>query len=77
MEEMEQLLEAYSEHLVSIVWIHTILKLPGAPVLEVELISGTIMAKWTDHHKRREAVGAMNLQVPIIILQQFYTLTFI
>jgi RNA-dependent RNA polymerase len=68
MEEMEQLLEAYSEHLVSIARIHTISKLRDARVTEAELISGTITAKWTDHRKRREAVVAMNLQVPIVVL---------
>jgi RNA-dependent RNA polymerase len=68
MEEMEQLLDAYSEHLVSIARIHTISKSPKAQVTEAELISGTITAKWSDHRKRREAVTAMNLQVPIIIL---------
>jgi RNA-dependent RNA polymerase len=68
MEEMERLLEAYSEHLVSIARIHTISKLPGARVSEAELISGTIMGKWSDHHKRREAIVAMNLQVHIMIV---------
>jgi RNA-dependent RNA polymerase len=67
MEEMEQLLEAYSEHLVSIARIHTTSKLRDAQVSEAELISGTIVGKWSDHRKRREAVVAMNLQVPITI----------
>jgi RNA-dependent RNA polymerase len=66
-EEMEQLLEAYSGHLVSIARLHTISKLRGARVSEAELISGTMMANWSDHRKRREVVAAMNLQVPIII----------
>ena len=67
MEEMEQLLEAYTEHLLSIAQIHTISKTRGARVSEAELISGTIVGKWSDHRKRRESVVAMNLQVPIPI----------
>ena len=67
-EEMEQLLDAYSEHLESIAQIHSFSKSRG--VSEAELISGTIIAKWPDHRKRREAVIAMNLQVSII---NFYT----
>ena len=67
MEEMEQLLEAYSEHLLSIARIHTISKSQDARVSEAELIGGTIVGKWSDHRKRREAVVAMNLQVPITI----------
>ena len=67
MEEMEQLLEAYTEHLLSIAQIHTISKTRGARVSEAELISGTIVGKCSDHRKRREAVVAMNLQVPIAI----------
>ena len=66
MEEMDQLLEAYSEHLFFIARTHTISRLPDARITEAELISGTIMAKWADHRKRREAVVAMNLQVSII-----------
>jgi hypothetical protein len=68
MEEMEQLLEAYSQHLMSIARIHTISKSRDTRVTEAELISGTITAKWSDHRKRREAVTAMNLQVFITIL---------
>ena len=68
-EEMQELLEAYSEHLVSIAQIYTISKSRGARISEAELISGTIVSgKWSDHRKRREAVIAMNMQVCIIIL---------
>ncbi|KAG1828633.1 RdRP-domain-containing protein [Suillus variegatus] len=48
-EEMTYLLEAYCEQLT-------------ATVSEAELLSGTIMANWSDHHRRRDAVTAMNLQ---------------
>ena len=65
-EEMEQLLGVYREHLESIAQIFTISKSRGARISEAQLISGTITAKWSDHHKRREAVIAMNLQVSII-----------
>jgi RNA-dependent RNA polymerase len=66
-EEMLQLLDAYSEHLVSIAQVHSISKLRSRiGVSEAELISGTIMAKWSDHRKRREAVISMNSQVSII-----------
>ena len=64
-EEMLQLLEAYSEHLASIAQMFSISKSRG--ISEAELISGTIMGKWSDHRKRREAVIAMNIQVSIII----------
>jgi RNA-dependent RNA polymerase len=67
MEEMEKLLEAYTEHLVSIARIHAISKSPDALVSEADLVCGTISAKWSDHRKRKEAVVAMNLQVRIII----------
>jgi RNA-dependent RNA polymerase len=66
-EEMLQLLEAYSEHLLSIAQVYTVSKSKNARVSEAELISGTITGKWSDHRKRREAVIAMNLQVSIII----------
>ena len=65
-EEMVQLLEAYSEHLGSIAQIFTISKSRGARISEAELISGTIIEKWSDHRKRKEAVISMNLQVSII-----------
>ena len=67
-EEMVQLLEAYAEHLASIARMFTISKSRGARISEAELVSGTITAKWSDHRKRREAVIAMNSQVPIIII---------
>lgn len=73
-EEMQQLLEAYSEHLISIAQIYSVSKSRSARVSEAELISGTIMAKWPDHRKRREAVIAMNLQVSIIIYIYGFTL---
>ena len=59
-------LDAYSEDLGSIAKIHSLSM--SRRVSEAELISGTIIAKWPDHRKRREAIIAMNLQVPIIIL---------
>jgi RNA-dependent RNA polymerase len=65
-EEMQQLFEAYSEHLASIAQIYTISKLRGARISEAELISGTITGKWPDPRRRREAVIAMNMQVCII-----------
>jgi RNA-dependent RNA polymerase len=66
-EEMLQLLEAYSGHLLSFAQIHSVSKSRNARISEAELISGTIMGKWSDHHKRNQAVIAMNLQVSIII----------
>jgi RNA-dependent RNA polymerase len=67
-EEMEQLLDGYSDHLASIAQIFTISKSRGARISEAELISGTIISgRWSDHRKRREAVIAMNMQVCIII----------
>jgi RNA-dependent RNA polymerase len=66
-EEMQQLLEAYSEHLASIARRYSISKSRSAYISEAGLISGTITAKWSDHRKRREAVIAMNMQVCIII----------
>ena len=65
-EEMLDLLDAYSEDLGSIAKMHSLSK--SRRVSEAELISGTIIAKLPDHRNRREAVIAMNLQVPIIIL---------
>jgi RNA-dependent RNA polymerase len=65
-EEMEQLLEAYSEHLASIAQLYSISKSRSVRISEEELISGTIITgKWSDHRKRREAVIAMNMQVCI------------
>lgn len=62
-EEMDHLLEDYCQRLFAIATTHTISKNKDIYVSESELVSGTIMANWSDHHRRREAVGAMNLQV--------------
>ena len=73
-EEMFQLLEAYSEHLVSIAQQFSISKVRNK-ISEEELVCGTITGKWSDHRKRREAVIAMNLQVLIIFfIFYFYSL---
>lgn len=61
-EEMTHLLEAYCDQLLAIGQAHTILKHKNSHVSESELVSGTIMANWSDHHRRRDAVTAMNLQ---------------
>jgi len=61
-EEMDYLLEDYSQRLLAIATTHTMSKNKDIYVSESELVSGTIMANWSDHHRRREAVGAMNLQ---------------
>ncbi|KAG1865515.1 RdRP-domain-containing protein [Suillus subalutaceus] len=61
-EEMTYLLEAYCDQLLVIGQSHTILKSKDSHVSEAELVSGTIMANWSDHHRRRDAVTAMNLQ---------------
>jgi len=61
-EEMHFLLEDYCERLFAIAQTHTVSKNKDVFVSESELVSGTIMANWSDHHRRREAVGAMNLQ---------------
>ncbi|KAG1757987.1 RdRP-domain-containing protein [Suillus lakei] len=61
-EEMTYLLEAYCDQLLVIGQSHTILKNKDSHVSEAELVSGTIMANWSDHHRRRDAVTAMNLQ---------------
>lgn len=65
-EEMTYLLEAYSDQLMVIAQAHTLLKKKNSHVSEAELVSGTIMANWSDHHRRREAVSAMNLQVSVV-----------
>ena len=70
-DEMFQLLEAYSERLGSIAQLFSISKSRGR-ISEEELVSGTIMGKWSDHRKRREAVIAMNLQVSIIIFYLYF-----
>lgn len=64
-EEMYYLLEDYCGRLLAIATTHTISKNKDVYVSESELVSGTIMANWSDHHRRREAVGAMNLQVRV------------
>ncbi|KAF9243729.1 RdRP-domain-containing protein [Melanogaster broomeanus] len=61
-EEMYHLLEDYCQQLLAIGRTHTVSKNKDIYVSEAELVSGTIMANWPDHHRRREAVGAMNLQ---------------
>ena len=65
-EEMGYLLDAYSEQLMGIGQTHTILKKKLSHVSEAELVSGTIMANWSDHRRRRDAVSAMNLQVGVV-----------
>jgi len=60
--EMKFFLEAYTDRLLIIAQTHTLSKHPDSRLSEEELVSGTIMAKWADRHKRREAVNAMNLQ---------------
>lgn len=62
-EEMDYLLDDYCQRLLAIATTHTLSKNKDDYVAESELVSGTIMANWSDHHRRREAVGAMNLQV--------------
>jgi RNA-dependent RNA polymerase len=64
-EEMTHLLDAYSEQLMVIGQAHTVLQKKNSHVSEAELVSGTIMANWSDHHRRRDAVSAMNLQVGV------------
>lgn len=63
--EMDHLLEDYCQRLLAIATMHTVSKNKDIHVSESELVSGTIMANWSDHHRRREAVGAMNLQVRV------------
>lgn len=64
-EEMQYLLEEYCNELTSIGKVPTISKTKDTPVSEAELISGTLMANWSDHHRRKEAVNAMNMQVSV------------
>ncbi|KAJ8589866.1 RdRP-domain-containing protein [Rhizopogon salebrosus TDB-379] len=61
-EEMSCLLDAYCERLLVIGQTHTITKNKNIHVSEAELVSGTIMADWSDHARRQAAVTAMNLQ---------------
>ncbi|KAG2139006.1 RdRP-domain-containing protein [Suillus clintonianus] len=62
MEEMSYLLHAYCEQLLIVGQAHTISKNKAIHVSEAELVSGTIMANWSDHQRRRNAVSSMNLQ---------------
>lgn len=69
MEEMESLLyNYYAEKLFSIAKTHAVSRHAGYQLSEAEIISGTIMAKWSDHRKRREAVIAMNFQVTVLFV---------
>jgi len=63
--EMQYLLDEYCDQLTAIGRVHTLSRNKDIPVSEAELVSGTLMANWSDHHRRREAVNAMNLQVSI------------
>jgi RNA-dependent RNA polymerase len=61
--EMNHLLEAYSDRLFAIAQAYSLSKHVDSSLSEEELVSGTIMAHWADHNKRREAVLSMNLKV--------------
>ncbi|KAI6045196.1 RdRP-domain-containing protein [Pisolithus marmoratus] len=61
-DEMRYLLDEYCEQLSVIGKTHSLSKNKDILVTEAELVSGTLMATWPDHHRRREAVAAMNLQ---------------
>ncbi|KAG6333288.1 hypothetical protein ID866_5806 [Astraeus odoratus] len=61
-EEMRCLLDEYCDQLTTIGKAHTLSKNKDIVVSESELVSGTLMANWSDHHRRREAVTAMNMQ---------------
>jgi RNA-dependent RNA polymerase len=64
MEEMEALFyDYYIDKLFSIAKTHAVTKHTDAMLTEAEVISGTIMAKWSDHRKRRDSAIAMNFQV--------------
>lgn len=67
MEEMTYLLNAYCEQLLIIGQAHTMSKNKNIHVSEAELVSGTIMATWSDHQRRRNAVSAMNLQTQELV----------
>jgi len=62
LQEMQWLLEAYCDELQIIAQAHTVSRNQEDFISEAELVSGTILANWSDHRKRREAVNAMNLQ---------------
>ncbi|KAK7064732.1 RdRP-domain-containing protein [Favolaschia claudopus] len=61
LEEMREILDAYTDQLMIIAKTHTISKRANAHLSEAELVSGTIQERY-DPRKRREAVSAMNLQ---------------
>ncbi|KAJ7239036.1 hypothetical protein B0H12DRAFT_86162 [Mycena haematopus] len=63
LEDMQNILDEYSDQLLVIAKTHTISKRANAHLSEAELVSGTIQERYSDHRKRREAVSAMNLQV--------------
>jgi hypothetical protein len=63
LQEMDDLMELYATELQFIAKTHTLSKHPNEQLTEAELVSGTIQTKWADHHKRRDAVASMNLQV--------------
>jgi RNA-dependent RNA polymerase len=67
MEEMTYLLNAYCDQLLIIGQAHTMSKNKNIHVSEAELVSGTIMANWSDHHRRRNAVSEMNLQTQELV----------
>lgn len=62
-DEMKHLLEAYSDRLFAIAQAYSLSKHVDSHLSEEELVSGTIMAHWADHNKRREAVMSMNVKV--------------
>jgi len=64
---MSYLLDAYCERLLVIGQTHTITKNKHIHVSEAELVSGTIMANWSDHARRREAVTAMNVETSELV----------
>jgi len=61
-EEMKYLLEAYSDRLFAIAQAYSLSKHVDSHLSEEELVSGTIMAHWADHNKRREALISMNVK---------------
>ncbi|EIW86345.1 RdRP-domain-containing protein [Coniophora puteana RWD-64-598 SS2] len=69
-EEMMGLCEAYCDQLYAIAQTHTVSRDKDDYISEAELVSGTIIANWSDHRKRREAVNAMNLQVLVRQVRQ-------
>ncbi|GBE85127.1 hypothetical protein SCP_0703130 [Sparassis crispa] len=66
-EEMQHLLDAYCDQLLAIAKVHTITKTKDAYISEAELVSGTIMANWSDHRRQKDAVSAMNLQTSRLV----------